>query len=192
MLTTKHIKKCLFFLFFFTETSPGAVSPTRREQPLFTLKQVGMLCERLLKEREDKVREEYEEIMTSKLAGLCYIICLRINKTTRTGMCDSKDSKDLVGSEKAVCATREKKLFPIVSLIIIGHRLVACFCWKIQLDVFNSSTDLGSAYALNVRQTALLNTWTELVNIVQWWVTRTLLPIKSSGGYCSQHSAVIK
>ncbi|XP_060790555.1 akirin-2-like [Neoarius graeffei] len=52
----------------FQETSSGAVSPTRREQPLFTLKQVGMLCERLLKEREDKVREEYEEIMTSKLA----------------------------------------------------------------------------------------------------------------------------
>lgn len=56
---------------YFTETSSGAGSPTRREQPLFTLKQVGMLCERLLKEREDKVREEYEEIMTSKLAGLC-------------------------------------------------------------------------------------------------------------------------
>lgn len=50
------------------ETSSGAVSPTRKEQPLFTLKQVGMLCERLLKEHEDKVREEYEEIMTSKLA----------------------------------------------------------------------------------------------------------------------------
>ncbi|KAL7862237.1 hypothetical protein SRHO_G00136780 [Serrasalmus rhombeus] len=52
----------------FPDTSSGAVSPTRREQPLFTLKQVGMICERLLKEREEKVREEYEEIMTSKLA----------------------------------------------------------------------------------------------------------------------------
>lgn len=29
-----------------------------------------MICERLLKEREEKVREEYEETMTSKLAGL--------------------------------------------------------------------------------------------------------------------------
>ncbi|PWA22600.1 hypothetical protein CCH79_00015143, partial [Gambusia affinis] len=47
---------------------PGGVSPTRKEQPLFTLRQVGMICERLLKEREDKVREEYEETMTSKLA----------------------------------------------------------------------------------------------------------------------------
>ncbi|KAJ3612747.1 hypothetical protein NHX12_019005 [Muraenolepis orangiensis] len=48
--------------------SSGSVSPTRREQPLFTLRQVGMICERLLKEREEKVREEYEETMTSKLA----------------------------------------------------------------------------------------------------------------------------
>ncbi|XP_062862908.1 akirin-2-like [Trichomycterus rosablanca] len=52
----------------FQETSSGAVSPSRREQPLFTLRQVGMICERLLKEREEKVREEYEEILTSKLA----------------------------------------------------------------------------------------------------------------------------
>ncbi|KAG7460655.1 hypothetical protein MATL_G00201000 [Megalops atlanticus] len=49
-------------------TSSGASSPSRKEQPLFTLRQVGMICERLLKEREDKVREEYEEILTSKLA----------------------------------------------------------------------------------------------------------------------------
>lgn len=49
--------------------SSGSVSPTRREQPLFTLRQVGMICERLLKEREEKVREEYEETLTSKLAG---------------------------------------------------------------------------------------------------------------------------
>ncbi|KAM4723673.1 akirin-2-like [Anableps anableps] len=49
-------------------SSGGGVSPTRKEQPLFTLRQVGMICERLLKEREDKVREEYEETMTSKLA----------------------------------------------------------------------------------------------------------------------------
>ncbi|XP_028843191.1 akirin-2-like [Denticeps clupeoides] len=46
----------------------GPGSPSRREPPLFTLRQVGMICERLLKEREDKVREEYEEMMASKLA----------------------------------------------------------------------------------------------------------------------------
>lgn len=58
-----------FFCLTCTGTSSGGVSPTRREQPLFTLRQVGMICERLLKEREEKVREEYEETMTSKLAG---------------------------------------------------------------------------------------------------------------------------
>ncbi|XP_018118892.1 akirin-2 isoform X2 [Xenopus laevis] len=51
-------------------TLPGtsATSPLRKEQPLFSLRQVGMICERLLKEREDKIREEYEEILTTKLA----------------------------------------------------------------------------------------------------------------------------
>lgn len=56
-------------MFLLTGPSSGGVSPSRKEQPLFTLRQVGMICERLLKEREDKVREEYEETMTSKLAG---------------------------------------------------------------------------------------------------------------------------
>ncbi|XP_016370047.1 akirin-2-like [Sinocyclocheilus rhinocerous] len=51
-----------------SSSSTGASSPSRREQPLFTLKQVGMICERLLKEREEKVREEYDEILTTKLA----------------------------------------------------------------------------------------------------------------------------
>ncbi|XP_053314585.1 akirin-2 [Spea bombifrons] len=49
---------------------PGtsASSPLlRKEQPLFTLRQVGLICERLLKEREEKVREEYEEILSAKL-----------------------------------------------------------------------------------------------------------------------------
>lgn len=55
-----------------TGTSSGASSPTRKEQPLFSLRQVGMICERLLKEREDKIREEYDEILTTKLAGLSF------------------------------------------------------------------------------------------------------------------------
>ncbi|KAM9496739.1 akirin-2 [Clarias gariepinus] len=46
----------------------GSLSPSRREQPLFSLKQVGLICERRLKEREDKVREEYEETLIAKLA----------------------------------------------------------------------------------------------------------------------------
>uniref|UniRef100_A0A8D0G3S9 Akirin-2 n=1 Tax=Sphenodon punctatus TaxID=8508 RepID=A0A8D0G3S9_SPHPU len=49
-------------------SSAAASSPLKKEQPLFTLRQVGMICERLLKEREEKIREEYEEILTTKLA----------------------------------------------------------------------------------------------------------------------------
>ncbi|XP_028295337.1 akirin-2 [Gouania willdenowi] len=49
-------------------SSSGSSSPVRKEQPLFSLRQVGMICERLLKEREDKIREEYDEILTTKLA----------------------------------------------------------------------------------------------------------------------------
>lgn len=62
---------CLIIIVIFTlltGTSSGASSPTRKEQPLFSLRQVGMICERLLKEREDKIREEYDEILTTKLA----------------------------------------------------------------------------------------------------------------------------
>ncbi|XP_066533465.1 akirin-2 [Hoplias malabaricus] len=51
-----------------TGLSAGCSSPSRKEQPLFTLKQVGLICERLLKEREEKIREEYEETLTTKLA----------------------------------------------------------------------------------------------------------------------------
>uniref|UniRef100_A0A8C3WFE7 Akirin-2 n=1 Tax=Catagonus wagneri TaxID=51154 RepID=A0A8C3WFE7_9CETA len=53
-------------------TSPGtpsaASSPLKKEQPLFTLRQAGMICECLLKEREEEVREEYEDIWHTKLA----------------------------------------------------------------------------------------------------------------------------
>uniref|UniRef100_A0A8D1GEI9 Akirin-2 n=1 Tax=Sus scrofa TaxID=9823 RepID=A0A8D1GEI9_PIG len=52
--------------------SPGVPSatssPLKKEQPLFTLQQVGMICEHLLKEREEKVREKYEEILNTKRA----------------------------------------------------------------------------------------------------------------------------
>uniref|UniRef100_A0A3B5AB89 Akirin-2 n=1 Tax=Stegastes partitus TaxID=144197 RepID=A0A3B5AB89_9TELE len=54
--------------FISIDSTSRASSPTRKEQPLFSLRQVGMICERLLKEREDKIREEYDEILTTKLA----------------------------------------------------------------------------------------------------------------------------
>lgn len=45
---------------------PGA---SRKDQPSFTLRQVSYLCERLLKDHEEKIREEYEQILNIKLAG---------------------------------------------------------------------------------------------------------------------------
>lgn len=47
--------------------SPGAFW-MKKDQPTFTLRQVGIICERLLKDYEDKVREEYEQILSTKLA----------------------------------------------------------------------------------------------------------------------------
>uniref|UniRef100_A0A9L0SDS2 Akirin 1 n=1 Tax=Equus caballus TaxID=9796 RepID=A0A9L0SDS2_HORSE len=49
-------------------SSPGS-SWMKKDQPTFTLRQVGIICERLLKDYEDKIREEYEQILNTKLAG---------------------------------------------------------------------------------------------------------------------------
>jgi hypothetical protein len=56
----------------------GAESPCRPDSPpaavknpemaLFTFKQVQMICERMLREREEKLREQYDAVLTSKLA----------------------------------------------------------------------------------------------------------------------------
>lgn len=53
---------------------------SRKDQPSFTLKQVSYLCERLLKDHEEKIREEYEQILNTKLAGK-QRSSLDINKT---------------------------------------------------------------------------------------------------------------
>lgn len=71
MLSMMALNEVLFLLFMlYIGTSSATSSPLKKEQPLFTLRQVGMICERLLKEREEKVREEYEEILNTKLAGM--------------------------------------------------------------------------------------------------------------------------
>ncbi|XP_058520237.1 akirin-1-like [Ochotona princeps] len=52
-------------------SSPGS-SWMKKDQPTFTLRQVGIvrriICERLLKDYEDKIRQEYEQILNTKLA----------------------------------------------------------------------------------------------------------------------------
>ena len=57
------------FLSSFAPTSNlGLLSPSRRDQPLFTFRQVNLICERLLKERETSLRDEYDQVLSSKLA----------------------------------------------------------------------------------------------------------------------------
>ncbi|KAI1894844.1 hypothetical protein AGOR_G00119930 [Albula goreensis] len=48
--------------------SPPGASSVRKDQPSFTLRQVGYLCERLLKDHEEKIRQDYEQILNTKLA----------------------------------------------------------------------------------------------------------------------------
>ncbi|CAG2162357.1 unnamed protein product [Oppiella nova] len=51
-----------------SSTSIGLLSPTRRDAPLFTFRQVGLICERVLKERETQIRQEYDDVLNTKLA----------------------------------------------------------------------------------------------------------------------------
>lgn len=48
--------------------SAAASTCSKRDQPLFTFRQVGLICERMLKDREDQIRQEYDQVLISKLA----------------------------------------------------------------------------------------------------------------------------
>ncbi|KAG8588147.1 hypothetical protein GDO81_005888 [Engystomops pustulosus] len=48
-------------------TAPSSPGSMKKDQPSFSLRQVGILCERLLKDHEEKIREEYEQILNTKL-----------------------------------------------------------------------------------------------------------------------------
>ncbi|XP_011634258.2 akirin-2 [Pogonomyrmex barbatus] len=39
-----------------------------KEKPLFTFRQVGLICERMLKEQETQIRQEYDQILHVKLS----------------------------------------------------------------------------------------------------------------------------
>lgn len=51
-----------------SSSGSGLLSPSRRDQPLFTFRQVGLICERMMKDRENQIREEYNQVLTTKLA----------------------------------------------------------------------------------------------------------------------------
>uniref|UniRef100_A0A8C9UMS8 Akirin 1 n=1 Tax=Spermophilus dauricus TaxID=99837 RepID=A0A8C9UMS8_SPEDA len=50
-------------------TAPGSPNSSwmKKDQPIFTLPQVRILCERLLKDYEDKILKEYEQILNTKV-----------------------------------------------------------------------------------------------------------------------------
>ncbi|RTG83706.1 uncharacterized protein DC041_0004543 [Schistosoma bovis] len=57
-------------------SSQSSLKPTHTidSMPIFTLPQVTALCERLIKEREAELREEYDSILSCKLAGVHSVI----------------------------------------------------------------------------------------------------------------------
>lgn len=42
--------------------------PANRDKPLFTFHQVRMICERMVRDRESELRQEYDTVLNSKLA----------------------------------------------------------------------------------------------------------------------------
>ena len=52
-----------------TPASPSAPTTSDNNKPLFTLKQVQLICERMLKEREKQLQEEYDKVLNQKLSG---------------------------------------------------------------------------------------------------------------------------
>ncbi|XP_011403540.1 PREDICTED: akirin-2-like isoform X1 [Amphimedon queenslandica] len=47
--------------------SSSSSSIASKDQPLFTMKQVTMICQRMLKEREETLKAEYDKILSAKL-----------------------------------------------------------------------------------------------------------------------------
>ena len=52
-----------------SSNSSSTVAGSSKKQPTFTMKQVVLLCERLWKEREEKLREEYNQVLNARLSG---------------------------------------------------------------------------------------------------------------------------
>lgn len=46
----------------------GRVSPSHRDVPVLTLKEVGLVCERMLREKEEQIREEYDRALACRLS----------------------------------------------------------------------------------------------------------------------------
>ncbi|XP_020284865.1 akirin-2 [Pseudomyrmex gracilis] len=51
-----------------SSSTPFSHNSSGKEKPLFTFRQVGLICERMLKEQETQIREEYDKILHVKLS----------------------------------------------------------------------------------------------------------------------------
>ncbi|GFR87384.1 akirin 2 [Elysia marginata] len=49
-------------------SSSGLNSPKQKDVPLFTFKQVAMICERMVRDHEDKIKEQYDKVLNNKLS----------------------------------------------------------------------------------------------------------------------------
>ena len=49
-------------------SSSSSCSAPNSLTPVFTFKQVGLICERLLRDQENQIREEYDKVLETKLA----------------------------------------------------------------------------------------------------------------------------
>ncbi|XP_050422738.1 akirin [Adelges cooleyi] len=49
-------------------SSENTFPSSAKDKPLFTFRQVGIICERMLNERESQLREEYDKILNMKLS----------------------------------------------------------------------------------------------------------------------------
>ncbi|CAL1537484.1 unnamed protein product [Lymnaea stagnalis] len=51
-----------------SQSASGTCSPKQKDVPLFTFKQVTMICERMVREHEEKIRENYDKVLSNKLS----------------------------------------------------------------------------------------------------------------------------
>ena len=56
-----------------SQFSPSSPHQSGKDQPLFNLKQVITVCQRMVKDREEQIREEYDKVLTGKLAGKDFV-----------------------------------------------------------------------------------------------------------------------
>jgi len=46
----------------------SSMPSTKKDVPLFTFRQVSLLCERMVRDREEEVKEQYDKVLNCKLA----------------------------------------------------------------------------------------------------------------------------